>query len=453
MVMAGQRGAVPDAGCNRLVTLVHLERRLREAGSPSELGFIAVNETLGLFNFRQAILLTVSAAGSVKLAASGVSAVAPDTPFAVWIKSLMTELARAGDAKPRVLGKDGISANLRQDWENWLAGTLVYLPLCHRGEHLGGLAFSAGRAPEPQELRSVELFAEALSYALHVEYRRRPALLALWRVMRSRSVWMFSVILLLLACLVPVRSSVLAPAEVIAREPAVIRSALDGVVDSVTVKPNSRVSRGDILVRLDRRRIDNDLQAAIVQVAAAEAELRQAEQASVTDARSRLQLPMLQGKLDQLMTGMTFLKGQAERLEIRSPRDGVVILDDPGEWTGRPVSAGERILQVADPRDVELEIRLPATGVIDLDADADVVFFRNTDPTDPAAATLTYMGYRAMPAADGIVAYRLTARFSAENHGLRLGLKGTAKLYGPRVMLGYYLARRPLAALRAYAGI
>jgi len=34
----------------------------------------------------------------------------------------------------------------------------------------------------------------------------------------------------------------------------------------------------------------------------------------------------------------------------------------------------------------------------------------------------------------------------------RLGLHGTAKLYGGRVVLGYYLLRRPIATARAWLG-
>ena len=35
---------------------------------------------------------------------------------------------------------------------------------------------------------------------------------------------------------------------------------------------------------------------------------------------------------------------------------------------------------------------------------------------------------------------------------VRIGLRGTAKIYGDRVLLGYYLFRRPLATLRGWTG-
>jgi hypothetical protein len=51
-----------------------------------------------------------------------------------------------------------------------------------------------------------------------------------------------------------------------------------------------------------------------------------------------------------------------------------------------------------------------------------------------------------------VVAYRLLASIEGAPEHARLGLHGTAKLYGGRVLLGYYLLRRPLATLRAWSG-
>lgn len=453
MAQAEQRAPAPDASFDRLATLIHLERRLREAESATELGFIAVNETLGLVKFRQAFLLYRDAAGQSRLAVSGVSSVATDTPFSLWLKSLLKHLDRSGSGKARVISPVDVPEQIGRDWTGFLDKHLIFLPLKHRGEPLGALAFSVSAEPGRPEIRGLDLFAEALSYALHGTGRAAPLSRRAVKFLKARMTWGIALAAIILAGLIPIRSSVLAPGEVIARDPAVIRSPLDGIVDAVVVRPNSAVSEGDVLVQLDPRRLESELQAAVGQVAAVEAELRQMEQASVMDPKARLQIPGLQGKLEQSRTEMQFLRAQAGRLQIRSPRSGIVILDNPTEWIGRPVSAGERILQVANPAEVELEIRLPAADAIDLKLGAEVLFFQNIDPTRPADAKLSFAGYRATQGPDGLVAYRLKARFGETSNGLRLGVKGTAKVYGPRVMLGYYVLRRPLAALRAHIGL
>jgi hypothetical protein len=49
--------------------------------------------------------------------------------------------------------------------------------------------------------------------------------------------------------------------------------------------------------------------------------------------------------------------------------------------------------------------------------------------------------------------YRLKATLDDPAHMPRIGLRGTAKIYGEKVTLFYYLARRPLAAARQFLGL
>jgi hypothetical protein len=74
----------------------------------------------------------------------------------------------------------------------------------------------------------------------------------------------------------------------------------------------------------------------------------------------------------------------------------------------------------------------------------------------PLVATLTQTSYQAALSPDGISAYRLKAQLqlsNAEEQALaRIGLKGTAKIYGEKASLGYYLFRRPIAFARELTG-
>ena len=52
--------------------------------------------------------------------------------------------------------------------------------------------------------------------------------------------------------------------------------------------------------------------------------------------------------------------------------------------------------------------------------------------------------------AEGVLAYRFRARLEADEPTLRLGLKGTAKIYGPPRLLALWLFRRPIAMVRQW---
>jgi hypothetical protein len=52
----------------------------------------------------------------------------------------------------------------------------------------------------------------------------------------------------------------------------------------------------------------------------------------------------------------------------------------------------------------------------------------------------------------GVLGYRLKASLADDKAPPRIGLRGTAKLFGDRVTLFYYLMRRPLSAARQFLG-
>ena len=82
---------------------------------------------------------------------------------------------------------------------------------------------------------------------------------------------------------------------------------------------------------------------------------------------------------------------------------------------------------------------------------AAIALFLDSDPLNRHMATLERAAYQAQSNAAGQLAYRLDARF--DQAPPRIGLRGTAKLFGARAPLALYLLRRPLAALRQAVGL
>ena len=82
---------------------------------------------------------------------------------------------------------------------------------------------------------------------------------------------------------------------------------------------------------------------------------------------------------------------------------------------------------------------------------------RDPETADPAPIDLHRMGTvanvaRYITGPDGTLAYVVRAALVPGHNFPRIGLRGTAKIYGERVTLFYYLARRPLAAARQFLG-
>ncbi|MEO1695034.1 MAG: hypothetical protein AAFR55_07340, partial [Pseudomonadota bacterium] len=83
-------------------------------------------------------------------------------------------------------------------------------------------------------------------------------------------------------------------------------------------------------------------------------------------------------------------------------------------------------------------------------------------PLNPRAATIERADYEARPHQGDRVAFRVLARLepvppqtppSQTHAAVRLGVRGTAQVYGAPVALGLYLFRRPITAVRQWIGL
>lgn len=431
----------------RLTALLQLERRARAAG-PNELGFVMVNESLTVVHYRQAVLWRASIRRVAVV--SGIATPDARSPCLAWIEGLCTHLAdRLGPDIAQITAED-VPVTFRAGWAEWLPRVVIWVPLV---PGLGALVLARDEPLSEADRNILDVLADTYGHALRAQLPRRRLAARPGRAPRARILAAAAALLVLGAVVIPVRQSVLAPAEVTPREPAVMRAPLEGVVDSVGVKPNQRVKQGDLLFTLDSRALRNQLEVALGAQEAAAAELRQAEQFAVVDQKVRATLPLLQGKLDQQAAEVTYLRGQLQRIEVRAPQAGVAVFDDPNDWLGRPVAIGERVMLLANPAEVEIDARLPVADAIDLDIGSPVLLFLYITPEAPRDATLAFVSYQAQQGVDGALGYRVKARFTDAGNLPRIGLKGTAKLYGARVPLAYAVFRRPIATARQWLGL
>ncbi|MHA6194554.1 efflux RND transporter periplasmic adaptor subunit [Pseudomonas wadenswilerensis] len=434
-----------------LAGLVQLERQARAADSMAALGFVMVNDTRRLLPYRQAMLWDARENALASL--SGLAVVEADAPFNHWLAGHCRrwQQQHAGPALAQFNASALDSADQAQ-WAEYLPPWLVWLPLADRqGQLLGALLLGRDQPMDGNEAILLPLLQDAYGHAWASLQPARAATLK--RLHRDRRWWLAGGAVALLVLLLPIRQAALAPAEIIALQPSVLRAPLQGVVERLLVEPNQPVKAGDALIQLDARELQSRLEASRQAQAIADGEFRQAQQQALSDARSKAGLAVLQGRREQAMAEVRYLEQSLERTRILAPHDGVALFDDPAQWQGRPVSLGEQIMQVADPARTQLEIQLPVNDAIELHSGAEVLLFLNTDPAAPLDARLERLGYRATATAEGGMAYRLKAAFDEADPRIRIGLKGTAKVYGERTTLFTYLLRRPLATLRIWLAL
>ncbi len=446
-----------------------LARKARQAGSDRELSFLLVNETLALVPYRQAALW-LAEEGTWSL--SGVVQVDAHVPFVQWFESGCRPLQqRAANASGRVaFTAADVPVELAADWAQWWPAHALWLPSEAGASGSAGSPALQGAAvllrDTPWTEEEVSLLHEWSGVWWHAFAAVHRPRLSRWRGWRGRLARALAwhgdrpwwrqrrvqwLALVLVVLLFPVRLTVLAQGELVPANPTVVRAPLDGVIDVFHVQPNQQVQAGQALFSFDEIVIGSRLEVAMQALATAETDYRQTSQLALSDARAKAQLALLLGKVEERRAEIDYLQEQLTRARVLAPQPGVVLMDDPSEWIGKPVATGERILRLAALDDVEVEAWVPIADAIRFEPDAQVSLYLSASPLSPVSARLRYVAHDAVQRPDGGFAYRVRATLTGKTEH-RVGLKGTAKLQGGWAPLAYWVLRRPWATVRATLG-
>ena len=448
-----------DARLVGLSTLLQLEKEARHAADLQRLRFLMVNDTHRLIRYHQAVLWRLREDGVVRLeAVSGLAVIERDAPYVRWLEKLLQ--ARVGkivECKADIQSLDGknIGQQFARGWNEWSPGFALFCPLpSPRGELPGGLWLSRDTAWQEQEKLLLSLLFDAYAHAWWALMPSGQSVGSrLLGLLHKRSGRLLLLGLIVAAGFLPIRQSTLAPAEVSPIDSLVVAAPYEGVIESFHVEPNQQVRQGDLLFVLDDTVLRNRLEISRKELAVAQEEYLQASRKAFQDVRTKGEVALLEARTEQSRAEVTYTAELLDRIKVRALRDGVAIFNDVNDWLGRPVGVGEKVLTLADPHHTELDIQLPVADAVSPEPGAEVLMFLDTDPTRPLQAELVRTAYEAKPTPAGVLAFRLKARFATAEVSPRIGLQGTARIYGQEVTLFYYIMRRPLAALRQWFGL
>ena len=239
----------------RMTEVLQLAARARDAGR-EELPFVIVNETVRAVAYDQAVLWDARTERVVAL--SGAARLEAGAPYVLLLDRLYRGVVASGKRdEVQKLGPEVVTGD-EEGAKAWLAPHLLWWPLRVRGNTVAVLML--GRRTAWQDTEQPLLNVLCGSYGQAWELGR--ARLAPVKVGGRRKIKHIAIgaaiALLVGAGLVPVRSSAIAPAEVVAETPAFVRAPFAGVVDAIEVAPNASVKAGQLVVRLERRQPRNN---------------------------------------------------------------------------------------------------------------------------------------------------------------------------------------------------
>lgn len=237
-------------------------------------------------------------------------------------------------------------------------------------------------------------------------------------------------------------------------------SELSGTIDKVLVEENDRVSKGQVLARLDLSKINDQVAKSRASVNAAEAGVAQAR-ATVAEARANLarlrHVAQLSGGKVPSKTEMQAAEASLLRAEaaensalaavretkaalnsdvtniskgtIRSPIDGIVLSRkvEPGQTVAASLQAPVLFTIAEDLAQMELQVDVDEADVGMVKPGQPAHFTVDAWPGRQYPATLTRVGFGSQTK-DGVVSYKTILLVSNDDLSLRPGMTATAEI-------------------------
>lgn len=440
--------------------LLQLEHNCRNSQSLKELYFQIVNNTRTLVNYSQGILLTPDLKDKYKVVSiSDISIIDSTSPYVQWLEDVIEDLNRNEQSKDIFIVdiKNDLKEENSKVIHEYAPSNLVYIPLKNSKENREvNYAFLLFKE-EPwndNDILMLKHLSSSLAYFLFA-MRSCNWIQSLKKLSFKSRYFKIAVAFLIILMFLPVRLSVLAPLEVEAKNPYVVSSPLNGVIEEVKVFPNDKIEKNQLIVQFDDVDFTNNYLVAKRTLDVTNAELFTTKQSSFLDPKQKSQIASLENQVKLKEAELSYAKDQLDKTKIYSKEDGLAIINNPNDWKGRPVTTGERIFLIANPNSIELKIMLPVSDAIFLEENAIVKAFFDNDPINSWSAKVKYISYKPELTEQNILSYRITAEFEdIEENGYipSIGLRGTAKIYSKNVSLFFYLFRKPITSVRQWIG-
>jgi len=444
-----------------LATLLVLDDETRRLESLREYGFFTTNETHRLIPYHTAWLWHKNFAGLPELLnQSGTAEIDATAPLNQWVREKIKTLLQS--EKATELFQTPLNTERGEgtpaEFADILPPNLLWCPLLDSaGKLSGGLILFRELPFAEQEVKMLRWLHASYQYTWVVLTGKRK-FTALQRL-REKKIIMLIALLITGILFYPVHLSVLGNATVIPRNPVLVNAPMQGVIKFFAVNPGQQVKAGDLLFSLDKTDLESDKNVSQKELLLTQAKLRTAiNQNFVNDNsvpgqdNSGAEIPVLKSQLNIDEAHIQYTETMLEKADVKSPIDGIAVFDSTDEWTGQPVQTGERILVVANADKVQLKIQLPVANAIRLDPGAIGEFFVYGQ-LHSLPIRIKTVGYNARLTPAHILAYPLEAEFTESENLPQLGAEGTARIYGHRVPLVYYLFRRPLQIVRQTLGV
>ncbi|MGB1240420.1 MAG: efflux RND transporter periplasmic adaptor subunit [Candidatus Pelagibacter sp.] len=437
----------------KIARLIGLEKKSREARTQDELNFVVVNETRQIFDFVNSYLLLKTPTDKYHVkAVSDLATVDRTAPLVTFVENIINDQTSSNLKEIQNFEVDKISRSLKIKKPKNIPDNILLIPIFSPQRGLQGFLITTRN--EKFNDNEVEL-ARHLSLTYGHAYNTFLTDFSIKDFLKKNFTGKRSWIIILsiiFILIIPIKITSTAPVEVVPKNPRLITAPFDGVVKNIIVNNNDKINSGDLLIQIEDTDLKNSFNLAKQSLQVAEKELLRSRQFSFSNNEEKARLAELMAQVDLKKAEVESTSERLKNSKIYADKDGIAIVDQKNNWQGRPVSVGEKIITIANPEKVEFLIWLPVKDSLIIKENTDVKVFLDINPIKPLKGKLKRASYQSSLSPEEVLSYQISASFEGEEIP-RIGLRGTAKIYGSRVTLFYYLFRKPITFVRQLIGV
>jgi len=456
MTSSQQQPSSQNSLLQHMAAINRLNIKAFSAKKKESLIFIILNDTIHAIRYDRAVLWDMEGKKPKILGVSGQHEVNKDARLTKHWEAMAAGII--DPKKSQIITVDSLGSGSKdwQEYQEQKSASVIWIPIMHENELVLGLWLELfdgikNEATLDDTLKFLGNFLTPAYASAWIKFRPKFHLKDVKLEKSQISIFLAGILLFLLIVRIPLR--VIAPCEVVAQDPFFITAPLEGTIEEVVVEPGEFVNKDQTLYEYDKRVALRNLRVAEKEKEILEAEVARANTLGLQDKRSRAELRLLQLKLEKEKVNLNLAKWQASQLTQNAPVSGIVMLDNPDAWRGKSVQVGQRIMTINDPEETKLRIWIPESDNVVLNPDTPIKVILNISPQTSHFAKLNYIANESVLNPQRAPSFVAEANWIKQPEGIKLGLKGTAILYGENVSLFYFLIRKPWSTLRNTLGI
>ncbi len=286
-------------------------------------------------------------------------------------------------------------------------------------------------------------YAEALFFTFHDKQK------IIHRVI-DRKKWLKPSRILLILCLLffislfvmPIRQNVAADFEIIPGKENFYYAPFDGVIETCyNNKSGNPVVPGNVILTYNTEERAFDLAGAENARNKISAQLDLIEQQSFKDISKRGEVRMLELQKEKAEISIKRNKWFIQKSVLRAKQAGILDIADKDKLEGKAVRAGEKLFEILSTESLVALISLNEQSASALGEDCKITLYLHTMPEMPITGKIESISPKPVLTEKKIYCYMIRMTLDYQKQDLLCGMRGVARIAGPRVPLGYYLFR------------